>query len=171
MAMYRTKERGVRYDSIYKAWYAGKDYRFEYPQMADVFAYCWQNFSPDVGQNIAKILKDKLETTLSKYVKDSVVSEAKDQVKDLLLGKLGAPGVPPPVALAMKLVETAATILGHAYLKGTIQQNKAIKYYFGTYSPKHNPDLYCDYVLYSWFIDPENGPYYQTIVPGGPKPL
>jgi hypothetical protein len=54
------------------------------------------------------------------------------------------------------------TVLGEWTIKQQIEMNKAWKNYSCTISPTYDVDKYCNWVLYSWIIDPQNGPYYRV---------
>jgi hypothetical protein len=163
---YRLRERSITYNRYYNEWEVGRQYRFAYPQLADVFVHVWKNYGPKAAQDVIENLKTKLDMTIARYVKNAVTSEAKGAVTDFLLGLGGAPGLPGPAGLAVKVLEAAGVVLGDAYLKTKIEMNKANRNYTCDFSPASDTDLYCDFVLYSWIIDPVNGPYYTTYVPG-----
>lgn len=163
---YHLREKSITYNRYYNEWEVGRQYKFKYPQLADIFVYCWRNYGPSVAQDVIQNLTTKLDMTVAKYVKSAVASEAKGAIQDFLLGLAGAPSLPGPAALAVKVLEAAGVVLGDAYLKTKIEMNKAHRNYTCDFSPATDTDVYCDFVLYSWIIDPTNGPYYTTILPG-----
>lgn len=165
---YQLREGGVKYDGFFKRWTVG-EHKFEYPQMADAFVFCWKAYGPAIAIKVKDELKSKLETTIAKFVGTKVKEEAVGAVQDFLLGKAIAP-MPTPVGIALKLIDAAVVVVGDAYMKGDIEQKKRLGLYTNMYTPAHDLDKYCDYVLYSWFMDPVNGPYYRTYALG-PKPL
>lgn len=170
--MYRCREKSVRYNewSVKSAYVVGA-YAFEYPQIADVFAYCFRYYGPAIAQQVAEKLQKMLETTLQSFVKDKVVDEVKSYLLDKLKEAVGMPSAPPPVAIAKKVIDAVVEVAGHLYIQTAVQNHKAIKSYWCTeYNPKNDLDQYVYFVLYSWVIDPEHGPYYPTILPGS-KPL
>lgn len=166
--MYHCHETGVywdRYKNRFIIDRRGNLRSFEYPQVADVFVYCAKHYGAVLAEEVADNLEAKLKTTLGKFVKDSATSEAKDTIRDYLLGKIGVPQVPGPIGLAQKVIDAAAVALGEAYLQTKVANNKAIKAYWADITPTYSVDTYCKWVIYSWVQDPENGPYYTVYAP------
>lgn len=171
VAMYRCREKVVRYDQWASKPYKVGAYRFEYPQVADVFAYCFRHYGQKIAEEVANKLEAMLATTLKKFVKDKVAGEVKDYLLDKVKEKLGVPSLPGPLGIAQKIIDCAVEVGGHTYIKNAVQNHKTGKMYWcNEYSPSSSLDEYVYFVLYSWVIDPENGPYYTTILPGS-RPL
>lgn len=164
--MYRCRESSIRYNPYARAWQVGSQHQFPYPQIADVFVYCWKNYSPATALKVGKLLQERLETTLGSYLGQAAADEAKAAVTDYLLGKLGAPSLPGPAGVALKVLEALGTAVGDAYLKEKIRTNRAFRNDRCDFSPERDTSTYCNFVLYSWVIDPVRGPYYATILPG-----
>lgn len=166
--MYHCREKGIYWDRYRNRFIIDRRgilRSFTYPQVADVYVYCARHHTVPTAEQVADSLEKKLETTLKKFVKDSATSEAKDTIRDYLLGKLGMPQAPAPVALAQKVIDAAATVLGEMYLQTKVANNKAIKAYWADISPNYDVETYCKWVIYSWVQDPENGPYYTVYAP------
>jgi hypothetical protein len=159
---YKLREQSISYDRFFNKWKVGSRYEFEFPQLADVFVYCWKQYGPSVAEEVAKDLKEKLDMTIAKFVGKAATAEAVDTVKDALLGLGGAPQAPTPVAMALKILDCMGTVLGEWTIKQQIEMNKNWKNYSCTISPTYDVDKYCNWVLYSWIIDPVNGPYYRV---------
>lgn len=169
--MYHCREGVVRYNKYATKAYRVGAYNFEYPQVADVFAYCFRHYGSKLAIEVGEKLEALLATTLKSFVKDKVVGEVKDYLLDKLKEKVGMPSLPGPIGLAQKIIDCAVEVGGHMYIKTAVQNHKNGKMYWcNEYSPSSSLDEYVYFVLYSWVIDPENGPYYHTILPGS-KPL
>ena len=172
--MYHCREQGVHWDR-YKGggrWIIDRNGHlrmFEYPQVADVFVYCCKHHGVPLANQVANSLEAKLATTLASFVKDSLVAEikgnAKDALRDYLLGVAKLPVIPGPVGLAQKVIEAAATALGEGYLQGQVANHKRSGLYTCDFSPASGVDAYCNYVISSWVEDPVNGPYYTVYAP------
>ena len=74
MGEYRRREGGVHYDRYRNKWTIGRHHEFDYPQLADVYVYCWKHYGTDVANKVEAELRSDLTTTIAGYAKSSAVN-------------------------------------------------------------------------------------------------